>query len=40
MSKIKYISGATWFIVGYTYYNDKIKFDKYIKPEDCMLEKH
>lgn len=41
ISKIKYISGvsgATWFIVGYTYYNDKLVFDKYIKPEDCTME--
>lgn len=41
MKKVKYVSGvsgATWFITGYTYYNDKIKFDKYIEPENCTLE--
>lgn len=41
ITKIKYISGvsgSTWFIVGYTYYNDKLIFDKYIKPEDCTLD--
>lgn len=41
MSKIKYISGvsgATWFIGGYTYHNKKMIFDKYLKPEDCSLE--
>lgn len=40
IDKIKYISGvsgATWFIVGYIYYNDKIKFDKYIEPENCFI---
>jgi hypothetical protein len=41
MNKIKYISsvsGASWFTVGYTYYNDKIFFDKYIEPENCTLK--
>jgi len=40
IEKIKYISGisgSTWFIVGYTYYNDKIKFDKYLEPENCSI---
>lgn len=40
MSKIKYISGvsgSTWIIVGYTYYNHKFIFDKYIEPENCTL---
>ena len=40
MEKVKYISGvsgATWFITGYTYYNSKIKFDKYFEPENCTL---
>lgn len=40
MEKVKYVSGvsgATWFIAGYTYYNSKIKFDKYIEPENCNL---
>lgn len=41
MKKIKYVSGvsgATWFIVGYTYYNTKIKFDKYNEPEECVIK--
>jgi hypothetical protein len=41
IGKIKYIggvSGSTWFIVGYTYYNDKIKFDKYLNPENCTID--
>jgi hypothetical protein len=41
MNKIKYISGvsgATWFIIGYTYYNDQMIFDKYQSPENCTLE--
>ena len=40
IEKIKYISGvsgATWFIVGYIYYNDQIKFDKYLSPENCFI---
>lgn len=40
MEKVKYVSGvsgATWFIAGYTYYNSKIKFDKYIEPENCTM---
>lgn len=40
IDKIKYlsgVSGSTWFITGYTYYNDKIIFDKYTEPEDCNL---
>lgn len=40
MKKIKYVSGvsgATWFITGYIYYNSKIKFDKYIEPKNCTL---
>lgn len=38
MNKLKYVSGvsgATWFIVGYIYYNSKIFFDKYIEPINC-----
>jgi hypothetical protein len=41
IGKIKYIggvSGSTWFIVGYTYYNDKIKFNKYLNPENCTID--
>jgi hypothetical protein len=41
MSKIKYISGvsgATWFIGGFTYYNNQIIFDKYLEPENCTME--
>lgn len=42
MKKVKYVSGvsgATWFITGYTYYYNKIKFDKYIEPEQCTLSR-